>query len=122
MERNFIEQAIVDGTPLNYRLLDRWELKGVRSAQANLEKVKDFNRFCDMTYLDLLLNLREFEEKELPMMRMVSGLLPAFLGSYDFFPEAPEKSPEEIEFRNRCYDMWAELDKITIVIDDRKEE
>ena len=122
MERNFIEQAIVDGTPLNYRLLDSWHLKGVKSAQAQLEKMKEFERWCDMTYLDLLLDMRKFEEEELPMIRMVSGLLPAYLGAYDLFPEAPEKSPEEIEFRNRCYDMWAEFDKITIVIDDRKEE
>lgn len=100
------------------------KLKDINSAN---EWISFKERFYELKYLSLLMNMRQFEREELPMIKesaaffgSFGGRLGAMASMVDSFwakYQTPKKSKEEIEFDDRCYEMWDELDKITIVID-----
>ena len=112
-----------------YFLPDLWHLHGTKDAAKAVERVKGLNHWKDLMYLNLVMNLRDFERNEIPKMKDAIGFCLPFLGSAGFamagilggfsrYLDVPEKDPEEIELEDRCYEMWNELDKLTFTLED----
>ena len=117
-------------TNAKYYLPDSWHLRGIKNANEAVKSAKDFRHWCDLMYLQLRMNMREFEQKELPRMRESIAFVTPFLGSMgalggmltDFvgrYFDIPEKDPEMVEVENNCYDMWDELDSLTFTTEDQ---